>query len=129
LYVPPDPELRGLVLDELHGAPYSGHFGFEKTYERVLQLFFWAGLADDVRAYVRPCIACQMNKPSNLRPAGELFPLPIPARCWQSVSMDLTTQLPPTEQRFDAIMVVVDRLSNYGASDAHLYESKCTNHS
>jgi Integrase zinc binding domain len=86
LYVPPDPELRGLVLAELHGAPYSGHFGFEKSCERVSRLFFWPGLADDVRAYVRACIACQMNKRSNLRPAGELSHLPIPARRYKTPS-------------------------------------------
>lgn len=111
LYVPPDPALRRLVLQELHSAPYSGHFGFEKTFERVARLFYWPGMAEDTRAYIRACISCQANKPSNLRPAGELSPLPIPARRWQSVSMDFITQLPRTERGFDAIMVVVDRLS------------------
>ena len=44
-------------------------------------------------------------------PAGLLIPLQIPAGLWESVSMDLITQLPKTKRGYTAIAVFVDRLS------------------
>jgi hypothetical protein len=50
-------------------------------------------------------------KASNQKQAGPLQPLSIPTRNWESVSMDLITDLPLTARGYDAVLVVVDRLS------------------
>ena len=42
--------------------------------------------------------------------AGLLTPLPIPTKCWESVSIDFMTHFPESKG-FDSIMVVVDRVS------------------
>jgi transposase InsO family protein len=39
------------------------------------------------------------------------MPLEIPERRWQSVSLDLITDLPETSRGFDTVVVFVDRLS------------------
>ena len=64
----------------------------------------------DVNEYVRLCASCQHNKSSSAAPSGPLTPLPIPNERWESVSMDLITSLPKSHL-YDAIFVVVDRLS------------------
>ncbi len=48
---------------------------------------------------------------SNQKPAGLLQPLQIPGRRWDSISVDLIVQLPPTKQGNTKIVVFVDRLS------------------
>ena len=53
---------------------------------------------------------CSRSKNPRHRPYGLLQPLPIPERPWSSVSMDFITDLPPSAT-FDAIYVVVDRLT------------------
>jgi hypothetical protein len=48
----------------------------------------------------------------NQQPGGLLRPLRTPEEVWDSVSMDLITQLPATQVGgYDAIVVFVDRLS------------------
>ena len=54
---------------------------------------------------------CQRNKSSTQRPRGLLQPLTIPEGTWESVSMDLITQLPQSKDGHDAILAFVDRLS------------------
>ena len=103
--------LRRDIIDALHGPPHVGHPGRTKTVELVTRSWWWPGLYEDVKDFVAFCDSCQKVKPSTQVPAGLLQPLEIPKRKWQSISMDLITGLPRTRAGFDAIWVVVDRLS------------------
>ena len=68
-------------------------------------------MAVAVREFVATGDSCQRNKASNQKPAGLLRPLPVPSDTWQSVGMDLVTDLPVTPEGFDSIVVFIDRLS------------------
>lgn len=103
--------LRQELLASLHDPPYVGHPGFAKMYELVKRAWWWPGMAEDIREYVKYCDSCQRVKASNKLPAGLLHPLQIPTRKWQSISMDFITGLPRSARGSDAIWVVVDRLS------------------
>lgn len=109
LCIPDDPELRRCLLEESHDL--AGHFGADRTAELIARSFHWPKMAEDAQVYTRTCPACQRNKASNEVPLGLLQPLPIPERPWSSVSLDFITDLPRTEAGFDAILVVVDRLT------------------
>lgn len=108
VYVPES--LRDKVIRECHCTPFAGHFGNKKTYELVCRNFWWPAMSSTIRQFCRSCDACQRNKGVNARPLGLLQPLPIPESPWQSVSMDLVTDLPMC-CGFDSIFVVVDRLT------------------
>ena len=60
--VPHDNELRILLLSEAHDARMGGHFGVEKTLEKLRRYWTWVGLAHDVDVYVRTCVRCQKTK-------------------------------------------------------------------
>lgn len=111
LCIPDVPELRSQILHECHDSAISGHFGEAKTLRAVSRHFYWPHMPATVRRYVRTCVPCQRNKPSQQLPGGLLQPLAVPDKRWESVSMDLITQLPKTKAGHDAIFVVVDRLS------------------
>ena len=51
--------LRDSVLHAFHGLPLSSHFGFNRTYARMLDYCFWPSMADDVRTYLAACPQCQ----------------------------------------------------------------------
>lgn len=111
ILVPDCKELREYIISESHDPPYRGHFGVAKTLAAVGKDFAWPNLAKDVKAYVTACHSCQVSKSLNLKPAGKLMPLPIPARKWDSVSMDFIMELPLTPNGHDALLVFVDRFS------------------
>jgi Integrase zinc binding domain len=108
LVIPDVGTLHRDIMHEGHDVLYSGHFGVNKTVHS-LQRFFWGpSLRADALACVRTCATCQRDKPSNKPPAGLLQPLPIPARRWERVSLDLIVELPPTARGYNAIVVFVD---------------------
>ncbi|KAJ9515735.1 hypothetical protein QJQ45_002627 [Haematococcus lacustris] len=109
--VPNVPELREHILHEMHDAAYAGHVGMTKTLERVTRVFWWNTVRANVRDYVGTCDACQRDKSSNSKPGGLLRPLTVPGYRWEHVSMDLVTKLPTGTHGYDAICVIVDRLS------------------
>jgi hypothetical protein len=105
-------QLKAQVLLYVHGDPMAGHSGYEKTLHRAKRDFYWQGMRNDIKKFIRECDICQQNKYDNLYPAGLLQPLPIPSRVWTDISMDFVEGL-PLSQGHSVIFVVVDRLSKY----------------
>ena len=65
----------------------------------------------DVAQFVSKCMVCQQVKAEHQKPGGTLQPLPIPEWKWDHVTMDFVTGLPQTRQKYDAVWMVVDRLT------------------
>ena len=68
----------------------------------------------DVAWFVERCLTCRMVKAEHQRPHGKLQPLEIPMWKWERITMDFVTKLPKTAKGFDAIWVIVDRLTKSG---------------
>ena len=109
VYIPDDRRLRTRLLELAHDA--VGHFGRARTVERLSRHCVWTGMTNEVEDYCRGCEVCAVNKGSNTLPAGQLVPLPIPERVWDSVGVDFTGPLPETANGSNSIMAVVDRFS------------------
>ena len=71
----------------------------------LVENYYWPNLRDDVEQYVKSRATCQQNRTQIRKEAGLLRPLPIPTKCWESVSMDFMTHLPESKG-FDSIMVL-----------------------
>lgn len=100
------------TLKEFHSTPQDGHSGFYRTYRRLDSNLYWMGMKKDIQNFVQKCIVCQCNKYTISTPSGLLQPLPIPNQVCTDISMDFITGLPKSKG-FEAIFVVVDRLSKY----------------
>lgn len=105
--------LRPIILEAFHDDATAGHFGFQKTYERIRSRFFWPGLSTSVAKYVASCTSCQHRKRSTSRPAGLLQPLPCPSVPFDTVGIDLYGPLPPTSAGYRWIVTAVDHLTRY----------------
>ena len=111
LYVPDHDNLRKECFESVHCLPFSGHYGVNRTVKKAHQLYYWPHLAANVQYWIKRCDSCQRVKAVRQKPLGKLQCLEPPGRRWESVSMDLITDLPKTAGDKDSIYVVVDRLS------------------
>jgi len=62
LYIPEDEALQTEIAHGCHDSLVAGHVGLEKTIEIVTRDFYWKGLAEWIRDYVRSCDECQHSK-------------------------------------------------------------------
>ncbi|GJY36212.1 transposon ty3-G gag-pol polyprotein [Tanacetum coccineum] len=108
----PTSPLLPTVLEMCHSSLEGGHFGFHKTLAKVKQSFWWVGLKERLKRFIRECSVCQRFKTDSMKPTGLLQPLPIQERVWEDISMDFVEGL-SNSNGFTAVMVVVDRLSKY----------------
>ena len=72
VYVPNDPEIRKLILQEAHDSPYSIHPGNTKMYLDLKESFWWTGMKKDIAEYVVVCDVCQRVKAEHQKPTGLL---------------------------------------------------------
>jgi hypothetical protein len=68
IYVPPNDELRSLILNEAHRAVYMAHPGVTKMRADLKPLFFWKGMKADIVSYVARCLECQQVKVEHRHP-------------------------------------------------------------
>ena len=51
--------MRELLIKEAHGGGLIGHFRVNKTYDMLLEHFFWPGVKHDVHKVYEHCITCR----------------------------------------------------------------------
>jgi len=66
---------------------------------------------EDIAKYMARCLICQRVKTEYQKSRGLLQPLPIPMWKWDHMTMDFVVRLSRTQNRHDAIWVVVDWLT------------------
>jgi hypothetical protein len=111
LCIPQGP-IRAAVLREAHDSPTGGHWGKQKTLLYLGRHFYWPGMVQDVKDYVRSCYLCQISKPRNRKVCGDPQPLGVPVDRWDEWTMDFMGGLPKSRTLgYDYVVVFVCRLS------------------
>ena len=102
---------RQEILEMAHGSATGGHFGVQKTTEKLKQRFHWMRITRDVKYWCEKCPTCNRHKTHNpnrapLKPiyTGEPF---------ERVAMDLIGPLPRTERGNRYILTVVDHFTKH----------------
>jgi hypothetical protein len=109
-YVPEGDQLRLRLIQEHHDSALAGHPGRAKTFDLLDRKYYWKDIRKQVDQYVPNCHSYQTFSTTRHATFGVLRPLPVPEKPWEDISMDFVVGLPECE-RFDAVWVVVDRLS------------------
>ena len=120
--------LRRHIIEEIHETMTgAAHGGFERTYGRIANGYFWPRMTRDIRAFVSTCSICQKIKHARHLPYGLLQPIPIPTQPFEVITMDFIGEL-PRSQHYDSIFVLICKLTKYAffiPCDTKLTE-KCT---
>nr|GEV95396.1 putative reverse transcriptase domain-containing protein [Tanacetum cinerariifolium] len=67
--------------------------------------------AEDIAKYVSKCLTCSKVKAEHQKPSGLLQQPEILEWKWETITMDLVIRLPRSSSGYDAIWVIVDRLT------------------
>lgn len=95
------------ILYEYHDSSLAGHYGVEKTLQKISRRYYWPGMRRSITQHVKECIECQRFKPSNHKPSG-LLQTPIQNQRFEVLAMDLFGPLPETTDGFRWIFVIED---------------------
>ena len=99
---------RQEVLELAHNLPMSGHLGIRKTYNRVLQHFYWPGLKRDVAKWCRECHTCQLGgKPNQNIPQAPLHPIPAFDEPFSHIIIDCVGPLPKTKSQNEYLLTIM----------------------
>ncbi|UYV70538.1 hypothetical protein LAZ67_7003442, partial [Cordylochernes scorpioides] len=101
------------IMETAHDIPEAGHMGVAKTVHRIKQRFYWKGLEEDVRKYIRSCKVCQAFKPQRFKPAAALEPLPPATDTWERVGIDHQGPFKKSAEGYEHILTIVDHFSKY----------------
>ena len=95
------------VLEEAHDSVACGHFGVNKTLERIRKRFYWATCKNDVENWCRSCKVCVARKgPSEKGKSPlQIFDTGFP---FERVQMDILGPLPTTSDGNRYLLVIID---------------------
>ena len=80
-------------------------------YHTIRPFYYWPGMKREIAEYVSRYAICQQVKAERKKPFGLMQPLPVPQWKWENITMDFVFKLPRTQNGFDGIWVIVDRLT------------------
>ena len=105
VYVPNNEALKRKVVQQFHDN-LMGHPGQWKTLELITREYYWLGMTEFVKAYIKGCATCQTTK---IRPPVKvpLKPNEIPEGPWETITMDFITDLPKSAG-YNSILTVID---------------------
>jgi Integrase zinc binding domain len=110
IHFPEDVESRRAILQRYHDHPLAGHPGICNTITLALRHFKdTKTLRTFIEEYVKGYTKCQETKPRTLKKTP-LYRLDVPVEegPFQSIAMDLITDLPPSSKH-DAILTIIDQ--------------------
>jgi hypothetical protein len=99
----------------MHNHPTAGHFGTEKTYEKIKERFYWKGMLQDIKQYIKYCDTCQRRG----KKGGQGYLNPIKTeRPFERIGIDFVGPLSQTKNGNRYILVAMDYLTKWPEAKA-----------
>ena len=108
---------RPWVLTGCHAETVC-HFGVARTLQTLQHFYWWVGLDQSVRWWIRRCLFCQERKISRQTIRWSTTLMPLPSGPGQIVSVDYFGPLPMTQNGNKHILLYTDRFSRHIAAYA-----------
>ena len=103
--------MRDEILKLGHENIVAGHFGVEKTRQRLKMTYFWPGMSADIDLFVKACSACERNKKGvRNKVPFQTFTAGAPM---EKVHVDIVGPFPKSRNGNVFIVVLVDQFSKW----------------
>ena len=103
--------------DIINHAHEVGHEGAEKTANRILKSYYWPGIWNDVRMWVKSCRKCQLCRPKPFPKHTEDNITPV-EQPFTRVGLDIIGPLPVTKNGNSYIITLVDYFTKWPEAKA-----------
>lgn len=102
---------RQEILELVHGSAAGGHFGTQKTLDKLKQRFYWIDMIRDVHDWCTKCPICNRHKTSkrNRAPMQPIYT----GEPFERVAMDVIGPLPRTARGNRFILTIVDHFTKH----------------
>ena len=99
------------ILDYYHDYELAGHLGFEKTYLKIRDRYYWNNMYNDIKNYVNSCDVCSSFNNRYLNEQElQIIKSEYP---WQVLVMDFEGPLPLTQSSNKYLLIITDHFTNY----------------
>jgi len=96
------------ILSMAHETPLAEHLGVNKTYQKILNHFYWPNLKKDVAEFCRSCDTCQIvGKPNQSIPKAPLQPIPAFEEPFSRIIIDCVGPLPRTRSGNQYLLTIM----------------------
>ena len=112
---------RESLFQAYHASLFGGHLGRNRTLARLSYRFYWSGMSDDVKDWLRQCTTCIKRK-SAIGRHHPLSNIPTGHR-WDRIAMDILDVCDPTPDGYRYILVISDYFSKW--TEAFPIKDKC----
>ena len=103
----PPKHLRQDLLRTYHEGIGGGHLGFEKTYLKLKERFYWPKMKEDTKLMCYNCMRCGARKCTNHALRAALVPMAA-GFPFERIAMDIVGPLPKTLRNNRYLLVIID---------------------
>ena len=54
--------MKDILIHETHNGIFGGHFGYEKTLQKISSYYYWPSMNQDVQRFCNMCLSCARFK-------------------------------------------------------------------
>lgn len=104
------------VINKYHDGLLGGHFGNEKTLQKIQQITWWSSMKEDIKTYIQSCDPCQRYKVRNDNTTAPMKAI-LPKYTGDIWAADIA-ELPTSTKGNTFILVMMEYLSKWAVTVA-----------
>jgi transposase InsO family protein len=89
------------------------HLGWEKTLDKLYDLYWFPKMSRTVRKFVDNCLICKSSKNHSGKSQIQMHPIPKVSRPWHTVHIDISGKLTGKSDLKEYVFVVIDAFSKF----------------
>jgi len=103
------------ILYIVHNHEMGGHFGIDSTYNKIAERYYWKGMYEDTKKYIKFCDNCQRRG----QKGGKSYLNPIEVgEPFERIGIDFVGPLEKTRRGNRYILVITDYLTKWPEAKA-----------